>query len=181
MRMTCAIGLLSLGLGTDALAQDDRYLLLAAQRTGTLQQEINDAAAKGFRLVAASRTDDNDAIILFEQVQGKYQYRLIATTRTGTLQQEIGAAAADGYRIVPRAVTTKRSSGGFGAMTNTSEPLVVMEKGPEGNARMHYHVLATERTGTLQREIGQAAINGYVLVALTSRGEHVAIMERGER
>jgi hypothetical protein len=181
MRKTLAIALLAFGLGADALAQDDRYLLLAAQRTGTLQQEINAAAAKGFRLVAASRTDDNEAIVLFEQVQGTYQYRLIATTRTGTLQKEIGDAAGDGYRVVPRAVTTKRSSGGFGSVTNTSELLVVMEKGPDGNARMQYQVLATERTGTLQREIGQAAANGYVLVALTSRGEHVAIMERGER
>jgi hypothetical protein len=169
----------------EAAAQDERYILLAAQRTGTMQQEINDAAAKGFRVIAASRTEGTEVIVLLEQTTDKYQYRLLATTRTGTLQREISEAAEAGYRIVPRAVTTKRSSGGLGALTGTSrnegELLVLMEKGPEGTANAQYQVLATERTGTLQKEIGQASINGYRLIALASRGEHVAILERGAR
>jgi hypothetical protein len=168
-----------------ASAQDDRYLLLATQRTGTMQQEINDAAGKGFRVVAASRTEGTEVIVLLEQTKDKYQYRLLATTRTGTLQREISEAADAGYRVVPRAVTTKRTSGGLAGLAgnnrNEGELLVLMEKGPEGPGNAQYQVLATERTGTLQREIGQAAINGYMLVALTSRGEHVAILERGVR
>jgi hypothetical protein len=185
MRSAIAITLLVLSAAAAAEAQEDRYLLLAAQRTGTMQQEINDAAAKGFRVVAASRTDGAEVIVLLEQSPDKYQYRLIATTRTGTLQREIGEAAADGYRVVPRAVTTKRSSGGLGVLGNNNrnegELLVLMEKGPEGSSKAQYQILATERTGTLQKEIGQAAINGYALIALTSRGEHVAILERGIR
>jgi hypothetical protein len=151
-----------------------------------MQDEINEAAAKGFRVIAASRTEGTEVIVLLEQTQDKYQYRLIATTRTGTLQREIGEAANDGYRVVPRAVTTKRTSGGLnaalgGGNRNEGELLVLMEKGPEGSARAQYQVLATSRTGTLQKEISQASINGYTLVALTSRGEHVAILERGVR
>jgi hypothetical protein len=57
----------------------------------------------------------------------------------------------------------------------------MMEKGPEGPGQAQYQVLATERTGTLQKEISQASINGYTLIALASRGEHVAILERGAR
>jgi hypothetical protein len=166
-------------------AQDDRYLLLATQRTGTMQEEINEAATKGFRVIAASRTEGTEVIVLLEQTKDKYQYRLIATTRTGTLQREISQAAADGYRIVPRGVTTKRTSGGLAALGNNNrnegELLVLMEKGPEGPTKTQYQVLATERTGTLQKEISQAAVNGYVLIALASRGEHVAILERAER
>jgi hypothetical protein len=168
-----------------ATAQDDRYVLLATQRTGTMQQEINEAAAKGFRVIAASRTEGTEVIVLLEQTNDKYQYRLIATTRTGTLQREISDAAEAGYRVVPRAVTTKRTSGGLAALggnnRNEGELLVLMEKGPEGPGNAQYQVLATERTGTLQKEIGQAAINGYTLVALASRGEHVAIVEKGAR
>ena len=167
-------------------AQEDRYLLLATQRTGTMQEEINEAAAKGFRVVAASRTEGTEVIVLLERTDDKYQNRLIATTRTGTLQREIGDAADAGYRVVPRAVTTKRTGGGLAALggannRNEGELLVLMEKGPEGPANAQYQVLATTRTGTLQKEIGQAAINGYTLVALTSRGEHVAIMEKAAR
>jgi hypothetical protein len=188
--MRSAIGIALLVLSTAAVAEAqeaaDRYILLAAQRTGTMQQEINDAAARGFRVVAASRTEGVEVIVLLEQSPDKYTYRLISTTRTGTLQREISDAAANGYRVVPRAVTTKRAGGGFnatlGANSSTEgELLVLMEKGPEGPARAQYQVLATSRTGTLQKEISQAAINGYLLVALTSRGEHVAILERGER
>jgi hypothetical protein len=188
MRSAITITFVMLCVAATAEGQDtaDRYVLLATQRTGTMQQEINEAAAKGFRVVAASRTEGTEVIVLLEQSTDKYQYRLIATTRTGTLQREIGDAAADGYRVVPRAVTTKRTGGGLagalgGDTRNEGELLVLMEKGPEGAANANYQVLATSRTGTLQKEISQAALNGYILVALASRGEHVAILERGAR
>ena len=61
------------------------------------------------------------------------------------------------------------------------ELLVLLEKGAEGQPKARYLVLATERTGTLQKEISQASIDGYTLVALSSHGEHVAILERGTR
>ena len=129
-----------------------------------------EAAARGFRVVAASPSDGSEAIVLLEQTKDKYQYRLLAATRTGTLQREISDAAEAGYRIVPRAVVRKGD-----------ELLVLLEKGAEGPAKARYLVLATERTGTLQKEISQASIDGYTLVALASRGEHVAILERGPR
>jgi hypothetical protein len=188
MRQSIGIALFVSSAAALVQAQEpaDKYLLLATQRTGTMQDEINEAAAKGFRVVAASRTEGTEVIVLLEQTRDKYQYKLIATTRTGTLQREIGDAASDGYRVVPRAVTTKRSSGGLGAALggnnrNEGELLVLMEKGPEGPGRAQYQVLATSRTVTLQKEISQASINGYALVALASRGEHVAILERGVR
>jgi hypothetical protein len=91
----------------------------------------------------------------------------VATARTGTLQREISEAAEAGYRIVPRAVTGKGD-----------EVVVLMEKGAEGSAKPRYQVLATERTGTLQKEISEASATGYTLVALAGRGEYVAILER---
>jgi hypothetical protein len=170
MRSTIACALLALSAASVAEAQGDRYLLLATERTGTMQQEINDAAAKGFRVVAANSTEGSEVVVLLEQTKDRYEYRLVATTRTGTLQHEINEAAEAGYRLIPRAVTRK---GG--------ELLVLMEKSAEGPANAQYQVLATERTGTLQKEISQAAVNGYTLIALAKRGEHVAILERGAR
>jgi hypothetical protein len=172
MRSSIAIALLLLSAGAVAEGQEDtdRYLLLATERTGTMQQEINEAAARGFRVVAASPSDGSEAIVLLEQAEDKHQYLLVATTRTGTLQQEITDAAEAGYRIVPRAVVRKGD-----------ELLVLLEKGAEGQPKARYLVLATERTGTLQKEISQASVDGYTLVALSSHGEHVAILERGTR
>jgi hypothetical protein len=188
MRACFTIGVAALALGSAAVpgAQEpDRYVLLAAARTGTMQDEINTAAASGYRVVAASRTDGNEVVVVLEQTAGKYEYRLLATTRTGTLQKEMNDAAEAGYRVVPRAVTTKRSAGSGGlarALVNSNRDegglLILMEKGPEGNGGALYQVLATERTGTLQKEINGAASKGFRLVTLVSRGEHLAIMER---
>jgi hypothetical protein len=172
MRSSIAIALLVSSAVAIVNGQDaaETYLLLAAERTRTMQREIDEAAAKGFRVVAASSTDGSEAVVLLEQTKGKYEYRLLATERTGTLQREISEAAAAGYRVVKRAVARKGD-----------ELLVLMEKGPERAAKMEYHVLATERTGTLQKELRQASIDGYTLVALSKRGEHIAILERGVR
>ena len=172
MRSSIAIALLVLSAAAvahEASAQEapDKYLLLATERTRTMQREIDDAAAKGFRVVAASPADGDEAIVLLEHATGKYEYRLLAATRTSTLQREITEAADAGYHLVPRGVTRKGD-----------ELIVLMEKGPDGRANAQYQVLSTERTGTLQKEISEASSNGYTLVALASRGEHVAILER---
>lgn len=174
----------ALGTAVAVPAQErDRYVLLATTRTGTMQDEINQAAATGYRVVAASRTEGAEVVVVLEQTAGAYQYRLLATTRTGTLQRELEAAAAAGFRVVPRAVTTKRTGNvALRALSGNNpgegELLILMEKGPEESAKAQYQVLATSRTGTLQKEISQAAANGYVLLALVSRGEHLAILER---
>ena len=167
MRSSIACVLVALSAVSVAEAQDDRYLLLATERTATMQQEINAAAARGFRVVAASPKESSEVVVLLEQTTGTYEYRLLAASRTATLQREISDAAEAGYRIVPRAVTGKGD-----------EVVVLMEKGAAGPANAQYQVLSTERTGTLQKEISEASADGYTLVALTGRGEYVAILEK---
>jgi len=170
MRSSIGCVLLVLSAASFAEAQNDRYLLLATERTSTMQQEINAAAARGFRVVAASPKESSEVVVLLEHAKDSYEYRLVATTRTATLQREISDAAEAGYRIVPRAVTGKGD-----------EVLVLMEKGAEAPANVQYQVLATERTGTLQKEISEASANGYTLTALAGRSEYVAILEKGVR
>ena len=177
-----------MGVAFTAQAQErDRYLLLAAFKTGTMQEEVNAAAATGYRVIAASRTEGAEVVVVLEQASGSYQYRLLATTKTGTLQRELNDAAEAGFRVVQRAVTTKRSgsvgNAALRALGGRSDPgegelLILMEKGPEVATKTEYQVVATNRTGTLQKEISQAALNGYTLLALVSRDEHIAILER---
>jgi hypothetical protein len=169
MRSPIGIALLVLSAAAVVEGQEvaDKYLLLATERTQTMQREIDDAAARGFRVVAASQTDGDEAVVLLERTTDKYEYRLVAATRPVTLEREINEAAEAGYHIVKRAVARKGD-----------ELLVLMEKGSEGPAKMEYQVLATERTGTLQKEILEASSDGYTLSALAKKGEHIAILER---
>ncbi|MGD9902453.1 MAG: hypothetical protein AB7U83_03200 [Vicinamibacterales bacterium] len=182
MRRLVAVALLAVAASPRVQAQE-RYLVLATTRTSTMQQELNDASDRGFRVVGASRTDGAEVLVVLERASGDFDYHLIATQRTGTLQREITAAAERGYRVVPQAVTTKRNAGLFGLADandrSEGELLVIMEKGPGTPPGLAYHVVATSRTSTFQKEMSEAVERGYTLVALTSRGEHVAIFERG--
>jgi len=170
------------GVTTPAFAQQAEtasgdLLLLAATRTATMSKELDDAAARNYRVLsAAGGVGFNEVIVLLQPSRGGYQYRLVATERTSTLQGELNAAARDGYRIVPRAVTTKRNASMFN--TNDYEMLVIMEKSPDSGPPVQYQVLATSRTGTLQNEVRQAAVNGWSLVTLLVRGEVLALLER---
>ena len=137
-RCACLVLSLILAVPRSAAAQDgERYLVLAATRTGTMQEEINAAAARGYRVVAASRTEGAEVVVALERTAASYRYRLLATTRTGTLQTELTQGAEAGFRVVPRAVTTKRpaSSGVARALGNNNpgegEVLILMERGPE--------------------------------------------------
>ena len=184
MRVTSLAVLATMLFVTPMPAQEaERYLLLATTRTSTMQEEINQAASRGYRVVGASRTENAEVIVAMEKASGAFAYRLIATTRTGTLQGEIADAAAAGYRVVPRGVTTKRTIGG-GFNTNNrdeGELLVLMEKGPDTPPGLAYRVVATSRTGTMQKEMAETAERGFALIALVSRGEHVAVFERTGR
>jgi hypothetical protein len=126
--------------------------------------------------VAASRTENSEVIVAMERAEGAYHYRLLATKRTGTLQKELNEAAEAGYRVVAPAVTTKRTIGSTDK-SDDGELLVLMEKGPDTPPGVSYVVLATRRTGTLQKEMSETAERGYELVALSSRGEHIAVFE----
>ena len=56
---------------------DQRYLLLAAERTGTMEEELGQAAALGFRIISGSPTSGNKMAILLERVAtppDTYQY-----------------------------------------------------------------------------------------------------------
>ena len=184
MRVTSLAVLATVLSVTPLPAQEpERYVLLATTRTSTMQEEINQAAGRGYRVVGASRTENAEVIVAMERATGTYNYRLIATTRTGTLQREITEACEAGYRVVPRGVTTKRTIGS-GFNTNNrdeGELLVLMEKGPDTPPGLAYHVVATSRTGTMQKEMAETAERGFALIALVSRGEHVAVFERTGR
>ena len=53
-----------------------------------------------------------------------------------------------------------------------------MERMPKVIKKYQYKLLATSRTSTLQKEVTQAKEDGYVIVGMVSRDEHMVVMER---
>src|SRR5436305_11073741 len=81
-----------------------KYKLLATTRTSTMQKEIDEMAAQGYRILVGAPTSGSE-MTLFLSLEGTaadpYKYKLLATTRTGTMQKELNEAADAGYRLIP--------------------------------------------------------------------------------
>ena len=169
---------LPLSAGDTVIAPADKFVLLATSKTATMQKELDAAAEKGFRIVMGSGLTGNEIAMMMERIpegSEKYAYRLVATTRTGSMQKEIESAAREGFRVQPRTLTSKTGM-------LSQEIVVIMEKDPNLKGREYeYKLLATSLTGTLQKEMTEAAKEGYALVAFGTRGEHLAIMEREKK
>ena len=86
------------------------------------------------------------------------RFRLLATNRTGTMEEELNEAGAAGYRLVGM----QGGETGFGG----NEVVVVMALDPEGR-RFRYMLLATSRTGTMQRELNEDVPPEFNFVGMT--------------
>ena len=169
--------LASIAVAQESLKIDpnQRYLLLATTKTSTMQKELDEAAAQGFRILVASPTSGVEMAVLLERVAqppDTYKYRLLGTTRTSTMQKELNEAAQEGFRLLPQTMVSKDRPIG------PTEIVAVLERAPKTDKRYEYKLLATTRTSTLQKEIAEAQAIGYVLAGMVSRGEHMVIMEK---
>ncbi|MGV3520694.1 hypothetical protein [Luteitalea sp.] len=103
------------------------------------------------------------------------EYKVLATSKTSTMEKEMNAAAEAGY-VFAAVMGGETAFGG-------SEAVVVMQKNPKPSA-MSYKLLATNKTGTMQKEMRAAADLGYhyagqtVFSSLFGGEEVVVIMER---
>ena len=157
---------------------DQRYLLLATKKTSTMQKELSEAAAMGFRVVAGSPTSGTEMALFLERQatpQNPYRYQLLATSRTKTMEKELNEAALEGYQLLPGTMIAKKG------MLSGVEIVVVLELTPVRTHRYSYKLLATTRTRTLQKEVPEAQAQGFELVGMVSRGEHIVIMEQATK
>jgi hypothetical protein len=157
-------------------ASDQKYLLLSTSRTSTMQKELDAAAAEGFRVLTGSGLSGDELALLLERMSDTTQpmtYRLLATSRTGTMERELNDAANEGFRMLPRTLMRKGTGSG-------GEIIVVMERAP-GAPRVSYKLLATSRTGTLQKELSESVIEGYEVLSMVSRGENIIILEKSTK
>ncbi len=155
-----------------------RYLLLATSRTKTMQKELDEAVGAGYRIITGSPTSGSEMALILEKIAAPpdvYQYELVATSKTSTMQKELDEAAARGFRLLPSTMISKSQT--FGGV----EIVVVLEKEPRSEENYKYLLLATTKTSTLQKEMSEAISQGWKVVGMVSRGEHIVILELGEQ
>lgn len=161
------------------------YRVLATNRTSTMEQELNDAAAAGFRFDVVMGGDTafgGSEVVVVMSRQGResrYAYRLLATNRTGTMQRELQEAADAGFEYRGQTV--------FDTTFGGKEVVAILERDNQSApAAYEYRVLATARTATLQKELQEAGAAGYDIVGMTvgrtaaGGRELVAITRRGK-
>lgn len=104
-------------------------------------------------------------------------YKVLATSKTSTMEKEMNEHGAAGYQFV----AVMGGETGFGG----KEVVVLMQKGGDVTGRFRYKLLATSRTSTMQKEMSEAALDGYDYVGQTvfesvfGGEEVVSIVERG--
>jgi hypothetical protein len=95
------------------------YRLLAANKTSTLEKEMQEAADAGYeykgQTIFESAFGGREVSVIMErdpEVASKgSRYRLVATSRTSTLEKELAESGAQGYAVVGMTVS-KTAFGG---------------------------------------------------------------------
>ena len=172
--MTELIVAVILFTATASFAQKSpEYQLLATTRTSTMEKELNQMAAKGYHLAGTmgGDTHEGEIIVTMRKLpegddKDRFQYKLLATSRTGTMQREMQEAADQGYE--------------YAGVMARDEVLLIMERDKTEASKSHsqYRLLATTRTGTMEKELNQAAADGFEFMGLLKRSEVMAIMRR---
>jgi hypothetical protein len=89
------------------------------------------------------------------KIEAGQHFVLLATTKTGTMQKEMNEAADSGFRVR------------MGAPTSDSEIVILMERLATPPDLYKYELLATKRTGTMDKELNEAGDRGFRLLPQT--------------
>lgn len=140
------------------------FRFISTNRVSTMEQELNNLAAEGFRLerVSKSLLDDQLAVLLTRDGAAanatRYEYKMISTRRAGTMGQEITDAAAEGFEL-RGLISLFRPGISFFVGDETA---VVMERPAGETTRRHeYRMISTRRERTTQRELNEAVGAGF--------------------
>jgi hypothetical protein len=145
-----------------------QYKVLATTLTSSLERELNSAAAQGYKFYSVmggeTATAGKEIVAVVGRAEGakpRYQYRLLATNRTSTMQRELQAGADVGFEYIGQTI--------FESAFGGQEVVCILEKDLQDRTEGHsqYRLFATTRTSTLERELSQAGLEGFVVLGLT--------------
>jgi len=143
------------------------YLVLATTQTSTMQEEMNDAASRGFRfngMMGGKTAGGSEIVVIMSHDPetadvSRYEYLLLATNQTSTMQEEMSEAGSAGYAYRGQSVA-KTLFGG-------REVIVILERQQDNPASYTYQLLATNQTSTMEEELNTAGAGGFELLGMT--------------
>ena len=143
------------------------YRVLATNKTSTMEKELTEAAEAGFRFQAVMGGDTafggSEVVVVMSRAaaaRGRFAYKLLATSRTSTMQKEMQQAADAGFEYRGQTV--------FQSALGGDEVVCILERDNDSTAgSSEYRLLATSRTGTLQKELVEAGVGGFQVIGLT--------------
>lgn len=154
---------------------DQNYLILSTKRIETMEKELDEVSAKGFRVLYGAPTATVDMALFLERAdRGKetpYKYKILATSRIKTMEKELNEIASQGYRILPRTIIFKQ---GF----VTAEMVTVMERAPDANLAYEYKLVYAGKETKLQEKIDAARPAGFAPVTMITLGENIVVLEK---
>ena len=171
---------------SSAMAQAVSYRLLATTKTSTMQKEMNEAADAGYRFGGVMGGDTAFGggevlaiMVRMPEVAPKYAYRLLATSKTSTMQKEMQEAGDAGFEYRGQTV--------FSSTFGGEEEVVILERDKHETPKLfEYRLLATAKTGTMQKELQVAGDAGFEFVGITVAktamgGSEVVVITRRAR
>ena len=161
------------------------YRVLGTTKTSTMEKEMNEAASAGFDFRSVMGGDTafggKEVVVVMGREPGrppvKKEYKLLATNKTSTLEKEMQAAAQAGYEYKGQTV--------FESAFGGREVSIIMERDTAiESAGSQYKLIATSKTSTMEKELGELGAAGYSLLGMTvsktafGGNEVVCIMRR---
>ncbi len=154
---------------------DQSYLVLSTKRIQTMEKELDEVAAKGFRVLYGAPTQQYDMSILLKRVpeaaNEAYSYRVLATSRLKTMEKELNDLAKQGYQLLPRTIIFKQ---GF----ITAELVMLMEKSPNSKRNYEYKLVQGRKETKVHKEIEEGEKQGFYPVTMIILGENVVVLEK---
>ncbi len=155
--------------------EDQNYLVLSTKKIGTMEKELDEVAAKGFRVLYSAPTQDFDMALFLkkdeESVATPSSYKILATTKIKTMRKELNQFAKKGYRFLPRTAIFKH---GF----ITAEFVTIMERIGEPTHRYEYKLVLGRKETKVHKEIEIAMADGYKPITMIILRKHVVVMEK---
>jgi hypothetical protein len=90
------------------------------------------------------------------KIDPENRYLLLSTVKTSTMQKELDEASGQGFRIISAA-----------SSCGQSEMVLFLERVAQAPDTYKYRLLATTRTSTMEKELNQAAQEGFRLLPRT--------------
>jgi hypothetical protein len=160
------------------------YLLLATNRTSTMQKEMQEAAEAGYGFAGlmggSTSFGGSEVVVVMQRLPDsnpRFAYRLLDTSKTSTMQKELQEAGEAGFSYLEQTV--------FESAFGGKETVVILERDKDlAQLPFEYQLLATKRTSTMQKELSEAGAAGFQFVGVTVSStafggeEVVAILRR---